>query len=216
MDKGTRIAVLISGRGSNCQALAEGVQDGRIQQGVIQWVISNRAEAEGLIKAEQMGLSTKIIQPRNFDSREAFDRDLAHFLTEEGITLVCLAGFMRILTGAFREHFPFRIMNIHPSLLPAFPGLEVQKQALEYGVRVSGCTVHFVTEEVDAGPIILQAVVPIEQDDTPAILAARILKEEHRIYPQAVDLFCRDKLRVEGRRVCIEDAKDWQRVEARI
>ncbi len=197
-----KLGILLSGRGSNFEAIARNVQAGKIPA-EIAVVISNREEAPGLETARQMGLTTRFI-PSKGKEREAFDREVVTVLKEFRVDLVCLAGFMRILSPYFIREFPRRILNIHPALLPAFPGLEVQKQALEYGVKFSGCTVHIVDEGVDTGPIVCQAVVPILDDDTPETLAARILKEEHRIYSEAVCLMVEDRIRIEGRRVLLK------------
>lgn len=199
-----RIAILLSGRGSNFEAIYRAINEGKIDA-EIGIVISNKEDARGLLRAKEFGLETLFLNPKEFSSREEYDLKLAEEIEKRDIDLICLAGWMRILTPSFVQKFRNRIMNIHPALLPSFPGLEAQKQALEYGVRFSGCTVHFVNEEVDAGPIILQAVVPVFQNDTVETLSERILKEEHRIYPEAVRLFVEGKLRIEGRRVIIEE-----------
>ncbi len=199
-----RIAILLSGRGSNFEAIYRAISEGKIDA-EIGVVISNKDDARGLLRAKEFGLETLFLNPKLFSSREEYDMKLAEEIEKRDIDLICLAGWMRILTPLFVQRFRNRIMNIHPALLPSFPGLEAQKQALEYGVRYSGCTVHFVNEEVDAGPIIIQAVVPVFQNDTVETLSERILKEEHRIYPEAVKLFVEGKLRIEGRRVIIED-----------
>lgn len=198
------IAILLSGRGSNFEAIYRAIREGEIDA-KIGVVISNKEDARGLLKAKEFGLETIFLNPKEFSSREEYDLKLAEEIEKRNIDLICLAGWMRILTPSFVQRFRNRIMNIHPALLPSFPGLEAQRQALEYGVRFSGCTVHFVNEEVDAGPIILQAVVPVFQNDTVETLSERILREEHRIYPQAIELFVEGKLRIEGRRVIIED-----------
>lgn len=198
------IAILLSGRGSNFEAIYRAIREGKIDA-KIGVVISNKEDARGLLKAKEFGLETIFLNPKEFSSREEYDLKLAEEIEKRNIDLICLAGWMRILTPSFVQRFRNRIMNIHPALLPSFPGLEAQRQALEYGVRFSGCTVHFVNEEVDAGPIILQAVVPVFQNDTVETLSERILREEHRIYPQAIELFVEGKLRIEGRRVIIED-----------
>lgn len=198
------IAILLSGRGSNFEAIYRAIKEGEINA-EIRVVISNKEDARGLLKAREFGLETVFLNPKEFSSREEYDLKLAEEIEKRDIDLICLAGWMRILTPPFVQRFRNRIMNIHPALLPSFPGLEAQRQALEHGVRFSGCTVHFVNEEVDAGPIILQAVVPVFQNDTVETLSERILKEEHRIYPQAVKLFVEEKLKIEGRRVIIED-----------
>ena len=195
-----RIGVLLSGRGSNFEALADSVAAGRIPNAEIAVVISNREGAPGIERAATRGIPAKIIPSKGLE-REAFDKQVAAVLQEYKVDLVCLAGYMRLLSPFFVAAYRGRILNIHPSLLPSFPGLEAQRQALEFGARFSGCTVHFVDENLDAGPIILQAVVPILDDDTPESLAARILKEEHRIYTEAVNLVLQGRTRIEGRRV---------------
>src|SRR5580692_9246912 len=195
-----RIGVLLSGRGSNFVALAESVAAGRISDAQIALVVSNREGAPGLAHAAQRGLPTRVIPSKGIE-REAYDRLVVAALTEARVDLVCLAGFMRLLSPYFIAAFRGRILNIHPSLLPAFPGLEAQRQALEYGVKFSGCTVHFVDELLDAGPIIAQAIVPVEAGDTSETLSARILAEEHRVYTEAVRLILSGKFRIEGRHV---------------
>ena len=194
-----RIGVLISGRGSNLQAIIDSIAVGRLDA-EIAVVISNRAQAAGLERARAAGIETLHIDHKRYPSREAFDLAVVAALKQRGVSLVCLAGFMRLLSAAFVEAFPNRILNIHPSLLPAFVGLDGQRQAWEYGVKVSGATVHVVTPELDAGPIVLQAVVPVRDEDTPDTLAARILAEEHRIYPEAIDIMLAGGWRIEGRR----------------
>jgi len=199
-----RIGVLISGSGSNLQALLEACADGRID-GQIVIVISDRQEARGLVRAETAGVEAIWLDPAGYETRKAYSQALADALQSRAVDLVCLAGFMRLVKPAFLDAFPNRVMNIHPSLLPAFKGLDVQKQALEYGVKFTGCTVHFVTPGMDEGPIILQACVPVLDGDTVDSLRDAILTEEHRIYPQAVQLFAQDRLRIEGRRVLIRE-----------
>jgi phosphoribosylglycinamide formyltransferase-1 len=195
-----RIGVLLSGRGSNFEALADSVAAGRIPNANIAVVISNREGAPGIERAATRGIPAKVIPSKGLE-REAYDKQVAAVLQEYKVDLVCLAGYMRLLSPFFVAAYRGRILNIHPSLLPSFPGLEAQRQALEFGARFSGCTVHFVDENLDAGPIILQAVVPILDDDTPESLASRILKEEHRIYTEAVNLVLQGRTRIEGRRV---------------
>ncbi len=195
-----RISVLLSGRGSNFEALAESVAAGRIPDAEIAIVISNREGAPGIERARQRGIETRVIPSKGLE-REAYDRQVVAVLQEKRVDLVCLAGFMRILSPYFVAAYRDRILNIHPALLPAFPGLEAQRQALEYGVKWSGCTVHFVDENLDAGPIIVQAPVPVQDDDTAETLAARILKEEHRIYSEAVRIVLEGRFHIEGRRV---------------
>jgi phosphoribosylglycinamide formyltransferase-1 len=182
-----RLAVLISGRGSNLQAIHRAILDGRLAA-EIAIVIANRPEASGLAWAREAGLEAVCLDHRQFRDRGTYDRVLVDALSRESLDLVCLAGFMRLLGDPVIRAFPHRILNIHPSLLPAFPGLDAQRQALEHGVKVSGATVHFVTPELDAGPIVRQAAVPVHDDDTVESLSARILVEEHRIYPEAIDL----------------------------
>ena len=197
-----RLGILLSGRGSNFEAIARNVQAGKIPA-EIAVVISNKEEAKGLATAREMGYPTRFI-PSKGKEREAFDREVVAVLKEFQVDLVCLAGFMRILSSYFIREFPNRILNIHPALLPSFPGVEAQKAALEHGVKFTGCTVHIVDEGVDTGPIVRQAVVPVLDDDTEETLAARILKEEHRIYSEAVCLLVEDKIRLEGRRVLLK------------
>lgn len=200
-----RIGVLLSGRGSNFEALAESVSAGRIPGAEIAIVISNQPEALGLKRAEARGIATRMIPSKGLQ-REAYDRQVVAVLHEYKVNLICLAGYMRLLSPYFVATFPQRILNIHPSLLPAFPGLEAQRQALEHGVKFAGCTVHFVDENLDAGPIILQAVVPVLDGDDEHALSERILKEEHRIYSEAVKTILDGKWRVVGRRVLRTDA----------
>ncbi|WP_305041799.1 phosphoribosylglycinamide formyltransferase [Geoalkalibacter sp.] len=195
-----RVGVLASGRGSNLQSLIDQSLSGRIDAEIV-LVAGNKADAFALERARQAGIATCVIDHRKFASREAFDTAMVAALREAGVELVVLAGFMRLLSSVFIDAFPQRIMNIHPSLLPAFPGLDVQRKALEYGARFSGCTVHFVDGGLDTGPIIIQSVVPILENDNEESLSARILAQEHLIYPRAVQLFAEGRLRVEGRRV---------------
>ena len=195
-----RIGVLLSGRGSNFEALAESVAAGRIPNAEIAIVISNRENAPGIEKARGREIPALVIPSRGLE-REAYDKLVIAALEEKKVDLVCLAGYMRLLSPAFVAAFRARILNIHPSLLPAFPGLESQRQAIEHGAKFSGCTVHFVDENLDAGPIILQAAVPIRDDDTPETLSERVLKEEHRIYTEAVRIVLEGRYRMEGRRV---------------
>ena len=195
-----RIGVLLSGRGSNFEALADSVAAGRIPEAEIALVISNREGAPGLAKAIERGIPARVIPSKGIE-REAYDRVVVGALDDARVDLVCLAGFMRLLSPYFIAAYRGRILNIHPSLLPAFPGLEAQRQALEYGVKFSGCTVHFVDELLDAGPIVAQAIVPVEPGDTDATLSARILEQEHRLYTEAVRLILSGKFRIEGRHV---------------
>jgi phosphoribosylglycinamide formyltransferase-1 len=197
-----RIGVLLSGRGSNFEALADSVAVGRIPEAEIALVVSNRAGAPGIDRAQDRGFATRVIPSKGLE-REPYDRQVVAALHEANVDLICLAGYMRLLSPFFVAAFPQRILNIHPSLLPSFPGLESQKQALEYGVKFAGCTVHFVDENLDAGPIVLQAVVPIEDRDTEDTLSARILKEEHRIYSEAVKIVLAGNYKIAGRRVLI-------------
>lgn len=195
-------AILISGRGSNLQAIASAVQAGKIPAR-ISIVVSNRPEAAGLAYARQTGLNALSIQSSG-RTREAFEQDLAAAVEAARADHICLAGFMRVLSPQFVRNFRGRILNIHPSLLPSFPGLDAQRQALEYGVKLSGCTVHFLDEGVDTGPVILQAATPVRDDDTVETLSARILAEEHKIYPEAVRLLAEDRIEVQGRRVLLK------------
>ena len=195
-----RIGVLLSGRGSNFEALAESVSAGRIRNAEIAVVISNKPDAAGLAKAKARGIPARAIASKGLE-REVYDRQVAAVLEEYKVDLICLAGYMRLLSPYFVAAFPERILNIHPSLLPAFPGLESQRQALEHGVKFAVCTVHFVDENLDAGPIILQAVVPVLDRDDEHTLSERILKEEHRIYSEAVKIVLEGKYQIAGRRV---------------
>lgn len=205
-----RVAVLASGRGSNLQAVIDAIEAGDVQAKIVA-VISNKKEAVALERARKHGLPDLFVDPKAFsgrpDGREAYDRALLDVLNKHDVELVLLAGYMKIVTAVLIDAYANRMMNIHPSLLPSFPGLDVQKKAIDWGCKLSGCTVHFVTEGVDEGPIILQAAVPILDQDTPETLAARILEQEHKIYPRAVQLFAEDRLRVEGRRVFIDQGK---------
>src|ERR1700758_2003544 len=195
-----RIGVLLSGRGSNFLALAESVAAGRIPDAEIAMVVSNREGAPGIEKAKERGIASRVIPSKGLE-REAYDRQVVAVLNEHKVDLVCLAGYMRLLSPFFVASFPNRILNIHPSLLPSFPGLESQRQALEYGVKFAGCTVHFVDENLDAGPIVLQATVPVPDEDTEEALSTRILAEEHRIYTEAVRIVLEGKYKIVGRRV---------------
>ena len=201
-----RIGVLLSGRGSNFEALAESIRAGRIPGAEISVVVSNREGAPGIEKARARGMATRVIPSKGLE-REAYDRQVAAALQEAKVDLVCLAGYMRLLSPYFIAAFPRRILNIHPSLLPAFPGLEAQRQALEHGAKFTGCTVHFVDENLDAGPIVLQSAVAIHDDDTVESLSERILREEHRIYTEAVRVILEARFRIEGRRVLITPEK---------
>jgi phosphoribosylglycinamide formyltransferase-1 len=196
------IGVLISGRGSNLQAIIDAIADGRLRARVAV-VISNRADAPGLERAAAAGIETRVLPHRDAPSREAYDGQLVRALTDRGVRLVCLAGFMRLLGPAFCAAFPNAILNVHPSLLPSFPGVDAQRQAIDAGVTVSGATVHFVTPELDAGPIILQAAVPVRRSDTAASLSARILEQEHRILPNAIQWVLDGRCRIDDGRVVI-------------
>jgi len=196
---GGSLGVLISGRGSNLQALIRAVDDGRLDARITV-VIANRPEAPGLEHARRSGIETLLVDHRQFKSRHDFDRTLATELKSRSVALVCLAGFMRLIGAELLEAFPNAILNVHPSLLPAFPGVNAQQQALDHGVKVSGATVHLVTPELDAGPIIVQGCVPVRADDTVDSLSARILLEEHRLYPEAVRIMLEGGWRVDGRR----------------
>ena len=197
-----RLAILLSGRGSNFEAIADNTARGSLEADIAV-VISNRPEARGLSVARERGIHSVALASRGMD-REAYDRALIDELRNYDVVLICLAGYMRMLSAGFVRQFPNRILNIHPSLLPAFPGLDAQRQALEYGVRVSGCTVHFVDEYLDAGPVLLQAAVPVLDTDTVESLSARILAEEHRIYPEAIRIVLGGDCRIEGRRVVLK------------
>ena len=196
----SRIGVLLSGHGSNFVALADSVDAARIPNAEIALVLSNREGAPGIERAKERGIPTRVISSKGLE-REAYDRQVVAALQEAKVDLICLAGYMRLLSPYFVAAFPNRILNIHPSLLPSFPGLESQRQALEYGVKFAGCTVHFVDENLDAGPIVLQAVVEVKDDDTDATLSERILKEEHRIYTEAVKIILQGNFKISGRRV---------------
>src|SRR5882757_8099295 len=198
-----RIGVLLSGRGSNFEALADSVAAGRIPEAEIALVLSNREGAAGIDRARARGLATRVIASKGLE-REPYDRQVVAALREAHVDLICLAGYMRLLSPFFVTAFPQRILNIHPSLLPSFPGLESQRQALEYGVKFAGCTVRFVDENLDAGPIVLQAAVPVRDDDTEETLSSRILAEEHRIYTEAVRIVLEGKFKIVGRRVVRE------------
>jgi phosphoribosylglycinamide formyltransferase-1 len=198
---GTRsIGVLISGRGSNLQAIIDAIAAGRLDARIA-LVISNRADAGGLDKARAAGIETVVMPHKAYPDRATYDRALADALKSRGVVLVCLAGFMRLLGAAFIDEFPNAVLNVHPSLLPAFPGVDGQRQALEHGVKVAGATVHFVTPDLDAGPILLQSTVPVLDGDTEETLSARILAEEHRIYPDAIGRVLTGRWRIDGRRV---------------
>jgi phosphoribosylglycinamide formyltransferase-1 len=205
-----RVAVLASGRGSNLQAIIDAIEAGQVQAQIVA-VLSNKREAVALERARKHGLTDIFVDPKPFagrpDSREAYDRALLEILQQHDVELVLLAGYMKIVTAVLVNAYANRMMNIHPSLLPSFPGLDVQKKAIDWGCKLAGCTVHFVTEGVDEGPIIIQAAVPILDADTSETLAARILLQEHKIYPRAVQLFAEGRLHVDSRRVVIDAAK---------
>jgi phosphoribosylglycinamide formyltransferase-1 len=208
MARQVSIGVLVSGNGTNLQSLIDAVEAKKLDA-KIELVLSNKASAYGLVRARNHGIPTEVLEHKEFSSREAYDQAVVDLLRGRSVELVVLAGFMRLLSPAFVRAYSNRIMNIHPALLPSFPGLHVQKKALEHGVRFSGCTVHFVNEECDEGAIIIQAVVPVFPDDTEETLAARILKQEHRIYPRAIQLYAEGRLHIVGRTVLVDRlAKD--------
>lgn len=200
------LGVFASGRGSNLEAILNEIEAGKLPARVAV-VVSDQPEAPALERARRRGIPALAVLPGDFSSRQAYEERLVEICRQHGVELVVLAGFMRLLGPTFLSAYRHHIMNIHPALLPSFPGLHAQEQAVRYGVRFSGCTVHFVDEGVDTGPIILQAVVPVEQDDTPETLAARILVEEHRLYPEAIRLYAEGRLHIEGRRVIITPPK---------
>ncbi|MDY6850594.1 MAG: phosphoribosylglycinamide formyltransferase [Thermodesulfobacteriota bacterium] len=195
-----KLGVLVSGSGSNLQAIIDNIEAGSLGAGIAV-VISNEPGVHGLARAEKHGLKTALVNHRDFSSRQAFDRRLVEVLQGHGVELVVLAGFMRVITSTVLDAFPNRVINIHPALLPSFPGVHVWQKAVDYGVKFSGCTVHFVDEGTDTGPIIIQAVVPVLDDDTAETLSGRILKQEHRIYSKAIQLFAQGRLEIQGRRV---------------
>lgn len=199
-----KIGVLASGRGSNLQAILDATLDGRLPAEVAV-VISDDPQAYALKRARTHGIPAHSVELAGKPSKQAYEEEIVRILREHGVGLVCLAGYMRIVSPVMLRAFPNRMINIHPSLLPSFPGLHAQRQALDYGVRFSGCTVHFVDEGVDSGPIIIQAVVPVLQDDTEDTLSARILEQEHRIYVEAVRLYALGKLTIKGRKVCYDN-----------
>jgi len=205
-----RVAVLASGRGSNLQAVIDAIEAKQVNTRIVA-VITNKQDAQALERARKHGLNGLFVDPKPFvgrpDSREAYDLKLLEILRQHDTELVLLAGYMKIVTAVLVKAYANRMMNIHPSLLPSFPGLDVQKKTIDWGCKLAGCTVHFVTEGVDEGPIILQAAVPVLDHDTPETLATRILEQEHKIYPRAVQLFAEGRLHVDGRRVLIDDAK---------
>jgi phosphoribosylglycinamide formyltransferase 1 len=197
------IGVLVSGRGTNLQAIIEAIEEGKIE-GKIKIVISDNLDAYALKRAEQHNIETQYINHKEFKNREDYDKKIVETLENKEVELVVLAGYMRILSSYFIKAYKNKIINIHPALLPSFPGLRAQKQAVEYGVKISGCTVHFVDEGMDSGPIILQSAVEVSEDDTEESLAERILKEEHQIYSQAIQLFSQGRLIIKGRKVFIK------------
>ncbi len=197
------IGVLVSGRGTNLQAIIEAIEEGKIE-GKIKIVISDNLDAYALKRAKQHNIETQYINHKEFKNREDYDKKIVETLENKEVELVVLAGYMRILSSYFIKAYKNKIINIHPALLPSFPGLRAQKQAVEYGVKISGCTVHFVDEGMDSGPIILQSAVEVSKDDTEESLAERILKEEHQIYSQAIQLFSQGRLIIKGRKVYIK------------
>ena len=199
-----RIGVLASGRGSNLQAIIDAIEGGKLDCRLAV-VVSDRADAQALERARKHGTGAVFMDPKAHPNREAFDQAVLGVLAEQRVELVCLAGYMRVLSPTFVRALPGQIMNIHPALLPSFPGLHAQRQALQHGVKVSGATVHFVDEGVDTGPIICQAAVPVREDDTEEILAARILAEEHQLYPRAIRLYAEGRLSIVGRRVLVRE-----------
>ncbi len=208
MARQVSIGVLISGGGTNLQSIIDAIEAHQLDARIA-FVLSNKADAYGLVRARKHGIATEVLDHKAFPNREAYDQAVVDLLHGRGVELVVLAGFMRLLSPVFIKAYSNRIMNIHPALLPSFPGLRVQKKALEYGVRFAGCTVHFVNEECDEGPIVIQAVVPVFADDTEETLSARILEQEHRIYPRAIQLYAENRLHVVGRRVVVDGlAKD--------
>jgi phosphoribosylglycinamide formyltransferase-1 len=204
MTRKLNLGVLVSGNGSNLQAIIDRCEDGTLDA-QINVVLCNNRDAYALVRCLDQNISARFIDHRIFSTRESFDRNVLETLNAAGVELVIMAGFMRILSEEFFRAFPMRIMNIHPSLLPAFPGIHVQQKAIDYGVRFSGCTVHFVDEGVDTGPIIIQSVVPVYDDDTKDTLSHRILMEEHRIYPQAIQYYAEGRIEVLGRKVRIKN-----------
>jgi len=197
-----KIGVLVSGRGSNLQAIIDSMEKGSLRgKAEISVVISNVPGVQALERAKKHKIKAVVVNSKDFDDSSSYEKQVIKTLEENSVGLVCLAGYMKLLSPELVKHFKGHILNIHPALLPAFPGLHVQKKALEYGVKFSGCTVHFVDEGCDTGPIIIQAAVPVLDDDTEETLSARILEQEHRIYPEAIRLFAEGKLKIEGRRV---------------
>lgn len=207
MTRSLKLGVLISGSGSNLQSIIDNIEKGALHA-TIKIVVCNKPDALGITRAKKHGLPVAVLKHEDFKTRDDFDAELIRILKKSEVDLVALAGFMRILTTSFLQAFPQKVINIHPALLPSFPGTSGQKDAFEYGVKFSGCTVHFVDEGVDSGPIIIQSVVPVFQSDTKETLAARILKEEHRIYPRAIQFFAEGKIEITGRRVRIKDVEE--------
>jgi phosphoribosylglycinamide formyltransferase-1 len=204
MERIVNLGVLVSGSGSNLQSIIDNIEKGSLPA-KIRLLVSNNPSAFALERAKKHGIPAAVIEHAGFANREEYDRKVVDTLKDKGVELVVLAGFMRVLSPFFLRSFPMRVMNIHPALLPSFPGTHGQKKAFDYGVKFSGCTVHFADEGVDTGPIIIQAVVPVYDTDTEESLSQRILKEEHRIYPKAIKLYAEGKLRVEGRKVRVLD-----------
>lgn len=198
------IGVLVSGSGSNLQSIIDHIETGRLS-GIIKVVISSNADAFALARAQKHSIPSVILEHKQFPDRDEFDRNMIEILRSHDVELVVMAGFMRVLTPLFLRTFPMRVMNIHPALLPSFPGMHGQKKAFDYGVKFSGCTVHFADEGVDTGPIIIQAVVPVYDEDTEETLSKRILREEHRVYPQAIQFYAEGKLEIVGRKVRVKD-----------
>jgi len=198
------LGVLVSGNGTNLQSIIDHSRDGKIDAKV-EVVISDRKDAFALRRAERAGIPAFLVERKAFNSREEFEEKIISILKEYNVDLICLAGFLRILSPRFINEFKWRIMNIHPALLPSFPGMDAQKQAIEYGVKVSGCTVHFVDEGTDTGPIIVQIPVPVMESDTPDTLASRIMQEEVKAFPRAIQLFAEGRLEIKGRRVIIKE-----------
>jgi phosphoribosylglycinamide formyltransferase-1 len=200
-----KIGVLVSGRGTNLQAIIDAIENGELNADIAV-VLSNKKDAPALERAQKKGIETAYLDPKQFANKKEYDLALARELKNRRVDLVCLAGYMRILSPEFIAMFPGKIINIHPSLLPAFPGLDVQQKAIDYGVKFSGCTVHFVNEEVDGGPIILQAVVPVHPSDDAATLSERILIQEHLIYPRAIQMIAENRLHIENRKVSYKES----------
>jgi len=207
MSRKLPIGVLASGSGSNLQSIIDHIEQGRLDAEV-RVVISNNADAYALTRAKKHGIPCVVIRHQEFPNREAFDGQMVETLVSYGVELVVMAGFMRVLSPVFLKAFSQRVINIHPALLPSFPGLHGQQQAFDYGVKFSGCTVHFADDGVDSGPIIIQAIVPVLEADTADSLAARILREEHRIYPQAIQFYAEDRIEIQNRQVKIRGLRE--------